>query len=189
MPTDPALVVVDVQRGFHDPRWPARNNPAFEANLRRLLDLWRDRGWPLVCVKHDSIRANSPFAPGTPGNELDADVLEATEPDVLIAKSTNSAFLGTPSLKAWLDDREIETVVIAGIQTNHCAESTARTAGDLGYRMRFVIDATYTFDSETSDGETITADELTRATAANLAAESGEVLTTDELVAQLTARA
>ena len=189
MPGAPALVVVDVQRGFHDPRWPARNNPAFEANLRRLLDLWRDRGWPLVYVKHDSIRDDSPFAPGTPGNELDADVLEAAEPDVLIAKSTNSAFLGTPSLKAWLDDREIETVVIAGIQTNHCAESTGRTAGDLGYRMRFAIDATYTFDSETPDGETITADELTRATAANLAAESGEVLTTDELVARLTAGA
>ncbi|MFL5850424.1 MAG: cysteine hydrolase family protein, partial [Solirubrobacteraceae bacterium] len=62
-------------------------------------------------------RSATTFAPGTPGNELDADVLEAAEPDVLIAKSTNSAFLGTPSLKAWLDDREIETVVIAGIQT------------------------------------------------------------------------
>ena len=97
-------------------------------------------------------------------------------------RSTNSAFLGTPSLKAWLDDRGIETVVIAGIQTNHCAESTARTAGDLGYRMRFVIDATYTFDLETPDGDSITADEL--ATAANLAAESGEVLSTDELIAR-----
>jgi nicotinamidase-related amidase len=188
MPGGPALVVVDVQRGFHDPRWPARNNPGFEANLRQLLDLWRDRRWPLVYVKHDSIRDDSPFAPGTAGNELDADLLDAAEPDVLIAKSTNSAFLGTPSLKAWLDDREIETVVIAGIQTNHCAESTARTAGDLGYRMRFVIDATYTFDLEAPDGVTITADELTRATAANLAAESGEVLTTEDLVTQLTAR-
>jgi nicotinamidase-related amidase len=189
VPGGPALLVVDVQRGFHDPRWPARNNPAFEPNLRRLLDLWRDRGWPLVYVKHDSLRTDSPFAPATPGNDLDADLLDAAEPDVLIVKSTNSAFLGTPSLKAWLDDREIETVVIAGIQTNHCAESTARMAGDLGYRMRFAIDATYTFDLETPDGETITADELMRATAANLAAESGEVLTTDELVAQLIARA
>src|SRR3954465_5432947 len=86
MPGALALVVGDVQRGFHDPRWPARNNPAFEASLRRLLDLWRDRGWPLVYVKHDSIRDDSPFAPGTPGNELDSDVLEAAEPDVLIAK-------------------------------------------------------------------------------------------------------
>ena len=184
VPGAPALLVVDVQRGFHDPRWPARNNPAFEANLRRLLDLWQDRGWPLAYVKHDSIRDDSPFAPGTPGNELDADLLDGAEPDVLIAKSTNSAFLGTPSLKAWLDDRGIETVVIAGIQTNHCAESTARTAGDLGYRMRFVIDATYTFDLETPDGDSITADELARATAANLAAESGEVLSTDELIAR-----
>jgi nicotinamidase-related amidase len=176
--------VIDVQRGFHDPRWPARNNSAFEGNLQRLLELWRERGWPLVYVKHDSIRPDSPFAPGTPGNDLDTELLDAAEPDVLIVKSTNSAFLGTPSLKDWLDSRGIETVVIAGIQTNHCAESTARTAGDLGYRMQFVLDATYTFDLEGPDGAVVTADDLMRATAANLAAESGEVLTTDELVAR-----
>jgi nicotinamidase-related amidase len=178
----PALLVVDVQRGMDDPAWPHRDNPAFEANLSRLLALWQERDWPLVYVRHDSTRPGSPFVPGTPGNALKHELLGA-EPDVLISKSVNSAFLGTPSLEQWLNDRGIDTVVITGAQTNHCVESTARMAGDLGYRMLCVIDATHTFDIEAFGGGTISAEDLSRATAANLQAESGVVVTTDQLVA------
>src|SRR5262245_11766222 len=182
----PALLVVDVQRGFHDSRWPARNNPSFEENLARLLALWSERGWPLVYVRHDSTQDGSPFTPGRPGNDLDAELLGATEPDVLIAKSVNSAFHGTPSLDEWLRERGIDTVVVSGIQTNMCAETTARVAGNLGYRMLFALDATYTFDLDAFGGGTITADELARATAANLDDEFGEVVRTDDLVARYT---
>ena len=180
----PALLVVDVQRGFQDTRWPARNNPGFEDNLRRLLELWRRRGWPLVYVRHDSTEAGSPFAPGTRGNELDLEVLGDPDPDVVVTKSVNSAFHGTPSLDEWLRERGIDTVVVTGIQTNMCAETTARVAGNLGYRMLFALDATYTFDLDAFGGGTISADELARATAANLNDEFGEVVTTDDLVAR-----
>jgi nicotinamidase-related amidase len=179
----PALIVVDVQRGFHDPSWPARNNPGFEGNLTRLLRLWRERDWPLVYVRHDSTTPGSPFTPGTPGNELDGELLGHANPDVVITKSVNAAFYGTPPLQSWLDERGIGTVVIVGIQTNMCAETTARVAGNLGYRVLFAIDATYTFDLEAFDGGTVTADELARATAANLNGEFGTVVTTDQLVA------
>jgi nicotinamidase-related amidase len=179
---DPALIVVDVQRGFHDPSWGRRNNPDFEANLTRLLELWRERGWPLVYVRHDSTSEGSPFTPGTPGNDLDRDLL-APEPDVLIAKSVNSAFYGSPSLEEWLNHNRIETVVIAGIQTNQCAETTARMAGNLGYRMLFALDATYTFDLEAVGGGIISAEELARVTGANLHGEFGDVVTTEQLVA------
>jgi nicotinamidase-related amidase len=180
----PALLVVDVQRGFQDPRWPTRNNPAFEDNLRRLLELWRQRGWPLVYVRHDSNEPGSPFIPGTRGNELDEQVLGDSDPDVVVTKSVSSAFHGTPSLDEWLRERAIDTVVVSGIQTNMCAETTARVAGNLGYRMLFALDATYTFDLDAFGGGTITADELARATAANLNDEFGEVVTTDDLVAR-----
>ena len=179
----PALIVVDVQRGFGDPAWGRRDNPGFEANLSRLLELWEQRGWPLVYVRHDSSTPGSPLTPGTPGNELDEELL-TPEPDLVIGKSVNSAFYGTPSLEEWLKERGIETVVITGIQTNHCAETTARMAGNLGYRMLFALDATHTFDLAAVDGGTITAEELARATAANLQAEFGEVVTTEQLVAR-----
>jgi nicotinamidase-related amidase len=178
----PALIVVDVQRGFADPVWGRRDNPGFEGNLARLLELWQARDWPLVYVRHDSTTPGSPLAPGTAGNALNEDLL-APEPDLVVTKSVNSAFYGTPSLEDWLKERGIETVVITGVQTNHCAETTARMAGNLGYRMLFAIDATHTFDRAGPDGETISAEELARATAANLHGEFGEVLTTERLLA------
>src|SRR4051794_6210163 len=177
MAAGPALIVVDVQRGFEDPSWGPASNPDFEANLTQLLALWRERDWPVVYVRHDSTTPGSPFTPGTAGNELDRSLL-AVDPDVVIIKSVSSAFLGDPPLKDWLDERRIDTVVITGIQTNMCAETTARMAGNLGYRTLFAIDATRTFDLAAVDGGTIPADELMRVTAANLDGEFGEVVTT-----------
>ena len=54
--TPPALIVVDVQRAFEDPAWGRRNNPDSEANIAALVAHWRERGWPLVLVRHDSTR-------------------------------------------------------------------------------------------------------------------------------------
>lgn len=65
-----------------------------------------------------------------------------------------------------------------------CAETTARVAGNLGYRMLFAIDAAYTFDIEAFDGGTISAQDLARATAANLDGEFGDVVTTEQLAAR-----
>jgi nicotinamidase-related amidase len=51
-------------------------------------------------------------------------------------------------------------------------------ASDLGYEVAFVLDATHTFDHTALDGTTVTADEMTRATAASLQAEFATVMTT-----------
>jgi hypothetical protein len=55
-------------------------------------------------------------------------------------------------------------------------------ADNLGYRVRFVIDATHTFDMAGPDGETVSADELTRATAASLHGEFADVVRTGDVV-------
>ena len=177
-----ALLVVDFQRAFEDEgHWGPRNNPACEANIAALVAEWQARGRPLVVVRHDSITPGSPLAPGTSGNALRPE-LDGAEPDLLVTKETNSAFYGDPDLRGWLDEREIGTVVLCGIQTNHCVETTARMAGNLGYDVRFVLDATHTFDRTGPDGTTLSADELARATATSIHGEFATVVTTADVL-------
>ncbi len=159
-----ALVVVDVQRGFSDPSWGRRGNPAFEANLSALLDGWRD---PVVLVRHDSREPGSPLAPGSPGNAL-SPLLDGVDPALLVVKHVNSSFHGDPDLAAWLRREGIGEIVLAGIQTNMCVETTARVGGNLGFAVTVALDATATFDLAGPDGAVLTAEELTRATATNL---------------------
>ena len=99
------------------------------------------------------------------------------EPDLLVTKRVNSAFHGDPDLERWLTDKGIEGIVVCGITTNHCCETTARVGANLGFEMSFAIDATHTFDLDDHEGGTIAADELARVTAANLDPEFGRVLT------------
>ena len=107
------------------------------------------------------------MAPGTPGNSFAA-ALRGAEPVLVFGKSVNSAFHGEVDLDAWLTGRGITAIVLAGIQTNMCVETTARLGGNLGYRVTVALDATRTVDLAGPDGTVLTADELTRATATNL---------------------
>jgi nicotinamidase-related amidase len=179
-PPRSALIVVDVQTGFDDARWGARDNPDCEANILALLQSWREAGDPVVLVRHDSVREGSPLAPGQPGNDLKPGIEGAH--DLFVSKSVNSAFYGEPDLHAWLQARGIGSVVVCGIQTNKCCETTARMAGNLGYDTTFVLDATHTFDVADLDGATITAAELARVTAANLHGEFATVRSTAEVL-------
>lgn len=175
-----ALIVIDVQQGFTDSAyWGNRNNPDFEKNLDLLTSSWTG---PIVVVRHDSVSDGSPLEVGQPGNDLVPSVA-ALEPALLVTKSVNSAFYGEPDLQAWLQGAGIGELVICGIQTNMCVETTARMAGNLGYDVTVAIDATHTFDLTGSDGSVLTADELSRATAINLSGgEFAKVVTTAELL-------
>ena len=180
MASPPALIVVDAQKGFLSPQWGPGNNPEADQRIVHLLHRWRELGWPVVLVRHNSTTPGSPLAPDSPGNAF----LEGIDGphDLLVEKSVNSAFYGTPNLDEWLTERNIREVVICGITTNHCCETTARMAGNLGHTVHFVIDATRTFDREGPDGTTLSADDLTRATAASLHGEFASVISTEQVL-------
>ena len=86
-------------------------------------------------------------------------------------------------LDAWLRSEGVEGLVVCGITTNHCCETTARVGGNLGHDVVFAIDATHTFDRTGPDGDVVPADELARVTAANLHGEFATVVTTKQLLA------
>lgn len=135
----------------------------------------------MVLVRHDSTDPASPLHPGGVGNAF-KDGIDGPH-DLLVAKDVNSAFPGHPDLHAWLDERDLAGIVIAGITTNHCCETTARVGGNLGYQVLFALDATHTFGRAAPGGSVVTAEELTRVTATNLHGEFATVIATDQLLA------
>ena len=131
-------------------------------------------------MRHDSSDPESPLHPSSEGNRL-KDYLQP-EPDLLVTKSVNSGFHGTPDLHGWLAGRGISGIVVCGMTTNHCCETTARVGGNLGLDVLFALDATHTFDRTGPDGVVIPADELARVTATNLHGEFATVVSTQDLL-------
>ncbi|MCB5165439.1 cysteine hydrolase [Streptomyces bambusae] len=180
--SDAVLIVVDVQQGFDDAEfWGVRDNPDAEKNIAAIAAAWQDSGRPVVVVRHAS--DGGPLQPGTPGHELKPEAA-GIRADLHITKTVNSAFYGTPDLHAWLGERGARQVVVTGIMTNVCNESTARMAGNLGYDTVFPIDAMHTFGLTGPDGVTVPAEELARGTAAVLhAMRFAKVVTTEAVLA------
>lgn len=177
-----ALVLVDVQQGFDDAGyWGPRNNPDCEQNIGRLLAEWRRYARPVILVRHNSTQPTSPLRAGQPGNDFQAVI--TGEPDLLVVKDVNSAFHGSPDLDSWLRGHGLGGIVVAGITTNHCCETTARVGGNLGHRVLFALDATHTFDRRSPDGRVVSADDLALATATNLHDEFATVVATGQLLA------
>jgi nicotinamidase-related amidase len=172
-----ALIVVDPQVAFDDPQWGPRNNPEADSNIAALARSFSSAGRPIVLVRHDSVNPDSPLHPSSPGHRFRPG-LDGITPALLVSKAVNSSFHGTPDLDAWLTHAGLRTLFISGITTNHCCETTARVGGNLGYDVRFVLDATFTFDRVGPDGTTMTADELARATATNLHKEFATIVDT-----------
>ncbi|MFF9199893.1 cysteine hydrolase family protein [Streptomyces sp. NPDC014779] len=185
---DAALIVIDVQKGFDDEGfWGRRDNPEAEANIAALVDRWQKTGRPVVFVRHDSAKPGSPLAAGAAGNAFKDVVARrrgaGSGPELLVTKSVNSAFYGEPDLDAWLKGAGIGQLVIVGIQTNMCNETTARMGGNLGYDVLFAIDAMHTFDLTGPFGWERTAEELTRATAVSLHGGGfARVVTTEDVL-------
>ncbi|MGN7916766.1 cysteine hydrolase family protein [Lysobacter antibioticus] len=178
-----ALIPIDVQRGFDYPPWGRRNNPDMEANGQRLLTAWRERGWPLIHVRHDSIHAGSTLHPSHPGNAFRPG-FEPRPGETAIGKSVNAAFIGT-DLDLRLRRLGVDTVALFGISTDMCVSTTARVASNLGYRTIVVADACFCFDLADADGSVIPAEAVSRAHLATLRAEFAEVIDSDALIARI----
>ena len=175
-----ALIIIDVQDGFSDPTWGNRNNPHAEANIAKLLALWREKKRPIYHIQHMSTHPDSPLRPNQAGNTIQRIVApQGDEP--VIQKAVNSAFIGT-DLENRLRKNAIHSVVIVGLTTNHCVETTTRMAGNLGFNTFIVADATATFDRMGYDGILYPAETIHAISLANLNDEFATIVTTDDLL-------
>ena len=180
-----ALILVDAQKAFVEMEQAGRrrNNPQAVANMARLLGAFRQQGLAVFHVRHASTERDSLLRPERAGYQPIEDLREQPDEPVIV-KHVNSAFIGT-DLEKRLRDGDHDTLVIAGITTNHCVETTTRMAGNLGFDARLVGDACYTFDRVGYGGETESAEAIHKMTLSNLDGEFATIETTDTVLAAL----
>ena len=180
---DDVLILIDQQKAMDHPKWGPRNNRGAERNIARLLAAWRSRGRPIIHVKHDSTRPESPFRPGQEGN----DFLPLTAPrdgEIVVAKKVHSAFIGT-DLAARLEKMGRPPLVICGVLLANSVEATVRVAANLGFKVRLPADACWSCDKRDLTGRLWPAEDVHQLTLALLDGEYASVTTTDALVGSL----
>jgi len=179
-PRGAAFLLIDLQKAIDHPSWGQRNNPAAEIEIGRLLAHWRGQCWPVWHVRHDSTDPASPYRPGQPGNDFKPETAPiAGEP--IIAKRTNSAFIGT-DLEARLRAAGHDALVVAGVITNNSVEATMRMAGNLGFAAYLVADGCFTFARRDWNGVLRSADDVHAMSLANLDGEYCTVVTAAALL-------
>lgn len=175
-----ALILIDIQKAFDEPKWGNRNNPEADQNAGRLLAAWRNTSRPVVHIRHVNKKAGSLFHPGATTSEYKEEVMPH-QGEPVIEKEVNSAFIGT-NLEEWLREHGCEAVVIAGLTTPHCVSTTTRMAGNLGFETYIVADATAAFALPGPDGKLYAAEEIHRINLVALHDEFATVVNTDSVL-------
>ncbi|WP_127466194.1 isochorismatase family protein [Streptomyces sp. B27] len=138
-----ALIVIDVQESFRtEGRWETLSDPQIADRVGRLVRLARRDGDLVVWVLHAEPGSGGVFDPDL-GHVRVMDELRPEEGEPLLIKTSHNAFT-TTNLQQLLTERGIHDLTVCGIRTEQCVETTTRVAGDLGYRVTFVVDATAT---------------------------------------------
>ena len=153
---DSALVVIDVQQGVNllqhwGGRTGRRNNLAAEQNIGAVLEAWRRRELPVYFTAHDSLEATSPLKLRLESGRF-IKGLEPQPNEPVIAKSANSAFVGT-GLEIALRRRRIHRLLFVGFFTNFCVETSVRMANNLGFDTYLAHDACATCNRIGLNGE------------------------------------
>lgn len=176
-----ALLVIDVQESFrHRPYFDPAALPAYLAQQNALIAGCVARGIPVVRVLHSDgpDTADNPFALVS-GHVRPLDGLSAFDASAHFVKHRHSALVGT-GLDVWLTEKGIRRLIVSGIRTEQCCETTTRHAADLGWTVDFVTDATLTFAMHLPDGSPLDVADIKDRTAAVLQGRFCTLCTVDE---------
>lgn len=178
-----ALLVIDVQQSFvARPYFQHTGLSAFLDAQNRLIGLARDAGLPVVRVLHEEPGDSAnPFDPAS-GLVRPMDGLVDFDAAHTVRKTRHSALVGT-GLDVWLVEHGIGRVVVSGIRTEQCCETTTRHASDEGWEVDFVTEATLTFDMTTPAGDTLPADLIRERTATVLAGRFATLASVEQALA------
>jgi len=175
-----ALLVIDAQQSFeHRPYWDASDAPAFLDRLQLLVDGAKARQIPVARIFH--VEESGAFS-------LESGLVKtmaalSIAPDVTFYKYRHSALIGS-GLAVWLTERGIQHLIVSGIRTEQCCETTTRHASDCGYDVDFVSEATLTFPMTDHHGRNWTAADIKARTELVLDGRFARVLSAGEALAQ-----
>jgi nicotinamidase-related amidase len=178
-----ALILVDVQESFrHRAYFREHDVPAFLRNVQSLISLCESRGIPVVQVFHQDPGddASNPF---TLASGCVRAMPELTvHPAAVAHKQVHSAMFGRTtdgrSLEAWLRNSGVGEILVSGIRTEQCCETTTRHASDLGFSVRYVTDATLTFPMRTRSGREVSPAEIQERTEMVLDGRFAQIVST-----------
>ena len=183
-----ALLIIDVQNDYFPGGKMALHEPeqALE-KITELLQYYRQQQWPVIHIQHEMRdRPHRPaafFIPHTEGQQLHPSVLPADN-ETLLIKHFPSSFAGT-GLLAVLQQQQIKQLVICGMMTHMCVDTTTRAAFDLGFDVQVAIDATAT-KALTFGGNTVPADQVKMTVAAALHGTFAQVQLTASILSSFT---
>src|SRR5579859_4934141 len=177
--SDTALIVVDVQESFrHRPYWRESDVPAFLDRLQSLIDCASTHEVPVVQVFH--VEDAGVFSMASGYVKMLAGL--RMKPDAVFHKRSHSALIGS-GLDVWLVQRGIRRLIISGIRTEQCCETTTRHASDSGYEVVFVTEATLTFAMTDRHGRQWSPEEIKARTELVLDGRFARIVTVEEALA------
>jgi len=182
------LILIDAQESFRQrPYFTATDLPAYLAAQNALIDGCVAQGVPIVQIFH----VDGPKAPSNPfalasGHVQPLAELNTFEPAATFLKSRHSALVGT-GLDVWLTQQGIQKLIISGIRTEQCCETTTRHASDLGWQVDYCLEATLTWDMQQQDGSTLRATDIKTRTATVLKERFATICSVSQALARATA--
>ncbi len=189
-----ALIVIDVQasftrRPYFQQQQTAAYLAAYLAEQNRLIAGCSAAGVPIVRVFHVSPGddVSDPFSRAS-GCVKPLEGLTEFDASLTVYKERHSALVGT-GLDVWLVQHGIQQLIVSGIRTEQCCETTTRHASDLGWKVLFVPGATLTFDMALDGGGTFTVPDIRTRTAAVLQGRFADVVPVDQALQRASADA
>jgi nicotinamidase-related amidase len=179
-----ALIVIDVQQSFqHRPYWREDDVKPFLGNLQKLIDKATVSGIPVLQVFHVEEQEGPTGAFSSKSGYVKALSALRIAPTEVFHKDVHSSLYGRSAngrtLEQWLRDSGIEHVVVTGIRTEQCCETTTRHASDAGFKVTYALDATLTFPMVSKSGRTFSPADLMERTELVLHGRFADVVRTE----------
>lgn len=180
-----ALLVIDVQESFrHRPYWSEADLPHFVDRLQALIDGAAALGLPILQAFH--VEESGPFSLASGHVTTLAPI--TIEPTAVFHKKRHSVLVGS-GLDVWLVEHGIRRLIVSGIRSEQCCETTTRHASDLGFSVDYVTEATLTFPMKDEAGRTWSPAEIKSRSELVLAGRFARIVTVEEALAGPPAKA